>query len=291
MSFIYAEKYSVDESRRKSIRVLCDTKVTPNNYSAANFSNVSYDLIMNHGYGIIKSTIICPEICVSFAGNNTVFAAKLFCQLKELGVFDPEYVSELAFSIHKNAPSCNDIEFIITYISNDQVFIDCVKNGKLERNVENAHIGSVTAFREFQHIRLASQKPVAERTKGAFLEVVDEGIDDTVGGFVFEVVFDYEISSFVYNRERAFHTSKPQIVELGQNINFHMSAADGGYSYEIIPRDIENVLINIDQMRSAVLYSRRFRVDDADTKNKNLLGLMMPILVEIKDNGEIVRCK
>ena len=55
MSFIYAEKYSVDESRRKSIRVLCDTKVTPNNYSAANFSNVSYDLIMNHGYGIIDT--------------------------------------------------------------------------------------------------------------------------------------------------------------------------------------------------------------------------------------------
>ena len=74
MSFIYAEKYSVDESRRKSIRVLCDTKVTPNNYSAANFSNVSYDLIMNHGYGIIKSTIICPKICVSLAGTDEIFS-------------------------------------------------------------------------------------------------------------------------------------------------------------------------------------------------------------------------
>ena len=42
-------------------------------------------------------------------------------------------------------------------------------------------------------------------------------------------------------------------------------------------------------MRYVVLYSLRFRVDDTDTKNTNLLGLIMPMLVEIKDNGEIVR--
>ena len=70
-----------------------------------------------------------------------------------------------------------------------------------------------------------------------------------------------------------------------------MSEQDGGYSYEILHQDIENVLFIIDQMNPAVLYSRRFRVNDNDVKNPNLFGLMMPMLVEIKDNGNLVRCK
>ena len=284
MSFVYAEKYLKSDSTRESLRVLCDTKTTPNDYSATNFTSSAYELIMK--YGIVKSTICCPELCISFAGNNIVFATKLFMQLKEMGTFEVEDASELALEIHNSAPSRNDIEFIISYISNDQLFIDCVKNGRLERNLPIAHIGSDDAFREFQRIRSAS-----EQTKTAFQNVVDGGYDDTVGGFAFEVVFDYESNSFIYNWERAFHTSKPQFVEAGGTIEFFMSEQDGGYSYEILHQDIENVLFIIDQMNPAVLYSRRFRVNDNDVKNPNLFGLMMPMLVEIEDNGNMVRCK
>ena len=68
MSFIYAEKYGEDDSDRESIRILCDTKVTPGRFTSAHFSEVEADFVKK--YGIVKSTICCPELCVSFAGNN-----------------------------------------------------------------------------------------------------------------------------------------------------------------------------------------------------------------------------
>ena len=287
MSFIYAEKYRNDDSDRDSIRILCDTKVTPSRYSSANFSEAEYDLILK--YGIVKSTICSPELCISFAGNNTLFATKLFRKLKDLGSFELEDVAEYALSIHQSASSQDDIEFIVTYISNDQIFIDSVKNRKLERNCLLAHIGSEDAFRDFQTARLSLGEDAAKQTEGAFRDVVAGCRDESVGGQTLEVIFDEQIHSFVYHWERAFHTSKRQIVALGKPIIFYTSASDGGYSYEVIHKDIENVLFVIDQMEPDILYSRKYRVDSYDVDNPNLFGLMLPILVKTNENDEIVR--
>ncbi|MBQ6266765.1 MAG: hypothetical protein IJK64_03240 [Clostridia bacterium] len=289
MSFIYAEKYREADSNRDSVRILCDTKVTATNYSKSNFSETAYDLLLK--YGVVKSTICCPELCVSFAGNNTVYATKLFILLNEMKTFEVADVSDYAFKLHNEAPNTNDIEFIITYFLNDQIHIDCIKNRTLERDVPFAHIGSEDAFKDFQRIRLSGGGDAATQTERAFHEVVNGGNDETVGGNVIAVIYDYQLSSYVYRWERAFHSSKPQTVELGKNIIFYSSASDGGYSYEIEHKDIENVLITIDQMNPAILYSRRFRVDSSDIENPNLFGLMMPMLVEANENGDIVRFK
>lgn len=289
MSFIYAEKYREADSNRDSVRILCDTKVTATNYSKSNFSETAYSLLLK--YGVVKSTICCPELCVSFAGNNIVYATKLFTQLKEMKTFEVEEVSDYAFKLHKEASDPNDIEFIITYYLNGQIHIDCIKNRTLERDVQLAHIGSEDAFKDFQRIRLSGSGDAATQTERAFHEVVNGGNDETVGGNVIAVIYDYQFNSYVYRWERAFHSSKPQTVELGKNIIFYSSASDGGYSYEIEHKDIENVLITIDQMNPAILYSRRYRLDSSDIENPNLFGLMMPMLVETNENGDIVRLK
>ena len=93
----------------------------------------------------------------------------------------------------------------------------------------------------------------------------------------------------MYQWRRHFITGKDQIVEPGKSIRFDTSPSDGNYSYEIEPIDIENVLFKIDQMKPDILYSRRFRLDPADTNNNNLFGLMMPMLVATNEAGEIVR--
>ena len=105
------------------------------------------------------------------------------------------------------------------------------------------------------------------------------------------MIYDYQCNSFLYHWERAFHTSKPQIVALGNNIVFHTSASDGGYSYEVVHKDIENVCFIVDQMEPAILYSRRFRVDSSDVDNPHLYGLMMPMLVKTAENGDLIRCQ
>ena len=287
MSFIYAEKYSDKDSNIEFVRIMCDTKVTPNNYTRSNFSKTAYDLIMK--YGLVKSTICCPELCISYAGNNTVYATKLFTQLNDMKTFEVENVSEYAFELHKKAQKKNDIEFIVSYFLNGQIHIDCIKDGLFERDVTMAHIGSEKAFEEFQCVRLSTDGDVARQTMHAFHEVVSNCSDETVGGNAIGVIFDYQSNCFVYCWERAFCSSKLQTVEPGKNIAFYMSASNGGYSYEIEHKDIENVMITIDQMKSAVLYSRRFRLDGSDLKNPNLFGLMMPMLVETNEYGEIVR--
>ena len=289
MSFIYAEKYQMDDSSDESVRVLCDTKTSPGRYTSANLSRTEYDLVLK--YGVVKSTICCPELCISFAGNNTLFAAKLFRELDDMGSFEPKDVSDYALSIHQSAPSSDDIEFIISYFSNDQVFIDCVKNRKLQRNCTIAHIGSEDAFKAFQKARLSAEKHASSLTESAFRDVVSGCKDDTVGGRTVKVIFDFQSKSFIYNWERAFHTSKPQIVSLGEPIAFNTSASDGGYSYEIVHGDIENVFYIIDQMNYAILYSRKYRIDSKDKDNPNLFGLMLPMLVDIDKSGDTIQAR
>ena len=288
MSFIYAEKYRDNDSEHETVQIFCDTKITPNNYTSACLSNIGYDLVRK--YGIVKSTICCPELCVSFAGNNILYASKLFKKLKDIGSFEAEEVSNYAFHLHLGAESQNDIEFVIAYFSNDHhIHIDCVKNGKLEKDVTLAHIGSEDAFSAFQEARLQGNCDAVEQTDFAFRSVVDGCKDDSVGGRAIKVVYDHQYNSFIYQWSRSFCTSKPQTVAPGESIVFHTSASDGGYSYEVVHKDIENVLFSIDQMKPDILYSRRFRIDSKDADNPLLFGLMMPMLVVEKENRETIR--
>lgn len=287
MSFIYAEKCNDDVHNCESVRVFCDTKIILPENAAANFSQDEIDLISK--YGIVKSTICCPEVCVSFAGEDIALAAGLFRKLYELKTFEPENVSDYALDIHKNAKNINDIEFIVTYFSNGETHIDCVKEGTVEKNLQNAHIGSTEAFARLQEIRLSSIADARTQTGRAFQDVVNGCSDDSVGGRAIEVIYSYDFNSFVYNWKRGFCSSKDQIVGLGEPLSLHSSASDGGYSYEVEQINIENVLFSIDQMEPAILYSRNRRIDSTYINNPNLFGLMMPMLVKRNDNGEIIR--
>ncbi len=295
MSFVYAEKYSEAGFDSELFHVLCDTKTILTDYAGANLSAVGCDMLSK--YGIVKSTICCPELCISFAGSNISYAAKLFKQLENMRSFELEEVPNLALSIHREAPSQNDIEFIISTYQNDTVHIDCIKERTIYKDVPNAHIGSENAFRRFQELRIrqdnANQvdEPAYKHTTRAFQTVVDGGADDTVGGITVSVIFDYQDRSFIYGWERAFYTSKPQIVQPGEAISFHLSASDGGYSHEIVPIDLQNVLCVLDQMNPRILYSRNFRLDSSDLENPHLSGLMMPMLVKVNEKGEYVRCR
>ena len=295
MSFVYAEKYREAGFDSELFHVLCDTKTILTDYAGANLSAVGCDMLSK--YGIVKSTICCPELCVSFAGSNISYAAKLFKQLENMRSFELDEVSDLALSIHRGASSRNDIEFIVSSYQNDAVHIDCIKENTIYKDVPNAHIGSENAFRRFQELRIRQDnanrvdEPAYKRTTRAFQSVVDGGIDDTVGGITVSVIFDYQDKSFIYGWERAFYTSKPQIVQPGEAISFHLSASDGGYSHEIVPIDLQNILCVVDQMNPCILYSRNFRLDSSDIENPHLSGLMMPMLVKVNEKGEYVRCR
>ena len=288
MSFVYAEKYKLDDKSKETVHIFCDTKIIPTDYSFASFSSKELDLIKK--YGIIKSTIICPEICVSFAGNNLYYAGKLFQTLNDKHFFDRKYVVDTAYDIHMEAKSKDDIEFIISSYENNKVCIDCIKERELFADCQIAHIGSVDAFTELQKNRNESdyEIPIFQKTQMAFKRVVQECRDNSVGGFDIKTLYDYEEKSFKYANSISYSSSKEQIVQPGESIKFFTSAEDGGYTVEVVSESIFDIIVYIEQMESIIIFTRRYRYDNA-ASIRNLDGFMLPMLAEKIDNKMYIK--
>ena len=282
MSFVYAENLN------GSLEVYCDTKIGLNGPVGANFSEEQLKLIQR--YGIVKTTIICPEISISFAGNNIFLATKLFRMLYERKVFTTKEIVDLAYYIHLNS-NINDIEFLVASCENDTLSIYCIKEKKVQSECQMAWIGSSVAHREFQERRLRNNNGIAsERTGLAFQEVIEGCSDQTVGGLCIQAGYDLPSKSMGYRECISFQSSKSAIVQPGESIPFFLSASDGGFSYEQIPVSLEDLIVHIFQMEQAILYSRRLRMSDYDMNNSQLFSLMLPMLIREDGYGGWIGC-
>lgn len=282
MSFVFAEKND------KSLDIYSDTKIMLTDNAIAYFSGEQMDLLKK--YGIVKTTIICPQISISFAGNDLFLASKLFEQLYEKRVFSTEDVIEMAFEIHKSAKK-DDIEFIIASCEDKQLSLNCIKDGNIQYNCAFAWIGSYQAHCRFQEYRLRDNLGSAhERTVAAFLDVISGCGDETVGGFVTHVNYNSSKDCIQYSEEVTFRSSKQQNVKQGEAIHFYLNAEDGGCTYRQIPVSCEEMLLIIDQIKPQILYSRNKRCTKKDVLNKQLFSLMLPMLVCQNEKGEFVRC-
>ncbi len=287
MSFVYAEK-----TKKKIIgevlSIYSDTKIEIDDTAGASLSKEQIRAIQK--YGIIKSVIICPEFCISFAGNNISLASKLFKSLYEFGTFYRKDVIRLALDIHKSRESLSDIEFIITSCEDGNAMIDCIKDGCIYGDVPFAWIGSYRAFCEFQKYRLENNDgDSSDRTDNSFRRVVEGCGDESVGGFCFKVSYYHNSTGFGYDYIKGFITNKPQIILPGECAKFFVGSAEGGMAYDVKQLSISTVLLDINNMPFSIMYSRDYRFTDKETQNKNLFGLMLPMEVTtiIKD-GRVV---
>lgn len=276
MSFIFAEKVpKLDNDVEETIRVYCDTKVTTENNIGAGVSRKLQEQLQK--YGIIKSTIICPEICISYAGNNAFLASKLFHNLYEMGEFFREDVLREAFTVHICADNPSDIEFIICSSEDGLLHIDCIKEKRLNKDVPSAWLGSFEAFNSFQGYRLKSKEPIQDNSSHAFREVVSGCGDDTVGGFPIEVQYYHFNKSFEFVEQYSFISNKKQVIFPEENIAFHTNARDGGMSCRVIPMGLGSAILNIEQMKNAILYSRDHRYNNKFDTGEHLFGIMLPM--------------
>ena len=239
---------------------------------------------------MVKFSIVGPTISIAFAGNKVFLAAKLFAQLCELKTFSVEEAIERAYAVHISADYYSDIEFIICSADNNVLRIDCVKDGGILNNCTSAWLGSYDAFREFQRIRTSdSTKKAVEMTDSAFQSVVQGCGDDSVGLFHISASYRPDLKCFWYSERSFFYSDKEQTVKLGEGIKFFLNPSDGGFSCHQLPCSFESLIIKIDQMEPMILYSRGHRLSESNN-NPNLFGLMLPMLVKQKEDGEIVRC-
>ncbi len=287
MSFVYAEKKMVID--QEIITIHCDTKIGLLDGAKAAFCEEELDLIEK--YGIVKISNLGASISVAFAGNNIFLAAKLFSQLCELKTFSVVEAVERAYAIHSGAKSPSDIEFIICTADDTIMRIDCIKDGRVQKNCSSAWLGSYEAFREFQRIRMSDpEKDPTELTDSAFESVVQGCPDDSVGKFWISASYRPDLKCFWYSERLALHSVKKQTVKVGETIKFFLDPSDGGYSYRLIPCGADSLLMDIDQMEPMILFSRAHRLLESNN-NPNHFGLMLPMLVKQKENEEIVRCK
>lgn len=287
MSFVFAEKINKSPIG-EVLSVYSDTKIELSNTAGASLSKEQFKAIKK--YGMLKSVIICPEFCISFAGNNIALASKLFRSLYECGTFHRRDVINLAFDIHKSAGTLFDIEFIIASCEDGNANIDCIKDGCVYESVSSAWIGSYKAFNEFQKYRLEKDDSNSSNwTDNSFRRVVEGCGDESVGGFCFKVSSYPEMNGFAFDRLSAFISNKTQLIHPGECVKFFVSSVCGGMAYDVIPVSISNVLLDINNIEYSIIYSRDYRFTDMEKQNLNLFGLMLPIeVIPIIQNGYIV---
>ena len=283
MSFVYAEKSN------GTIDIHCDTKIELDSFAGATFSQDQINVIQK--YGIVKITLICPEIGIAFAGNKIYLAAKLFNQIFEKRTITTQDVVDMAYSIHISENE-NDIEFIVASCEDDNLSLYCIKEHEVDKDCPFAWIGSKAAHCEFQKLRLENNKGNAsDRTKMAFLDIVQGCSDNSVGGFHISAGYDSTTKAFGYRECKIFQSSKSQYVQKGGTINFYMDSEDGGFSFEQIPFSLEDLMLRVDQMDLSILYSRSLRMNEQDSSNPQLFSLMLPMLVREDSNGILRRVK
>jgi len=289
MSFIYAEKnlFCDNAETVKTISILSDTKIL----FTRNFGDWS-DITRKYIelYGMVKSIILCPTCCVSFAGNNIFYVTKLLDDVSQKSNWDEKYLCEKAFEIHSNAPP-NDIEFIICYIKNKEHHIVCIKEGKIEYDCVNSWIGSPETFLEMQKHRMNLLNNKSSNSTCSAMDLFRKAIRDTKDGSVGKDFFVHTFASsrtnkFIYPyRIESFIDVKKTILS-GENIPLMVSATEGGFTSEYL-ENTENVIINIPQADLSILYTKQYRLDKYDVGNPSTKYFLLPITYQTS-SGKIL---
>ena len=271
MSFIYAEKNPNSEAddAKQTVKIYSDTKTTLTGAVLANWNQREREAIRI--YGFLKSVIIGPTCCISFAGNNTIYAQKHLKWIFEKRIVSDDEMVEEAMRLHKNANK-DDIEFIICSSNSGQPVITCIKNGVVERDVSSAWIGSPYAFQKLQELRLQDQQLSSYTSIDLFSRAIEECGDDSVGGFVIESL--YNGKEFVYPYRLESSVSKPQIVRPGESICLFDIAENGGYTAQF-RESRQDVIIDFVQIDVSVIYTAKYRYKD-DIEDEFKKHLMLP---------------
>ena len=239
MSFVYAIN-SVDFS------IMSDTRISLND-ELANLWNTEEERRLIRQVGLIKSVIVSPNVVVCYAGNNIDKAAELLRKTKSVGN-NLEQIIDIAYEIHNTAEE-DDIEFIVGYCDENTRELISIKNRQLVRNCKIAWIGSWDAYNEFKRLEneisvqeLKGRKLIKEdgrihekfideelakirKLEDIFREVVESGVDSTVGGMVVRIKIPTGENTFQYMAgKRITSSSWPQKLECGESVTFYQGA-------------------------------------------------------------------
>ena len=246
MSFVYAMNDVI-------FSIMSDTKIGIKDNLPKLWNSESEKRLVTQ-MGLMKSIIVSPNIVIAYAGNNINKAAELLRNVKNSSDNLEEIISA-AFKIHITSDE-DAIEFIIAYCDENTRELISVKNQQVFRNCKVAWLGSWEAYNEFKRLEsliseddVKGKKSITRTENGGFLEedldeemvrtykneecfseVVNSGIDPTVGGMAVRIRAMEGENTFQYmSGMNAIASNWPQIVKPGENIIFYQGADKGSY--------------------------------------------------------------
>lgn len=186
--------------------------------------------------GLLKTVILHPHICLSFAGASlhaTNFLNRFMAS--SIREWDTPRLTKELWKVHNM--SDHACEFILCEAVERIPRITLIKDGSVRLNQQNAWIGSQLAFNKYQTSfhKLDSSAPLNQRMRHAFREVLDDETLSEVGHFHIEVylehhfantgligggpdsVFAYEIKSEWDTGNQVFHikANEPKAIPMG----------------------------------------------------------------------------
>lgn len=291
MSFVYAIN-DMDFS------IMSDTKISLND-DLKNLWNTEDERRIIEYFGLIKSIIVSPNIVVCYAGNNIDKAAELLRKIKSAEI-SLEQIIDFALEIHKKV-KVNDIEFIIGYCDENGRELISIKNREVIRNCKVAWIGSLYAYKEFKRRENDNAEKIKNRHKGIiiergdnqfkeildeelvgiyqieqiFQEVVESGMDSTVGGMTVRIKIPMGKDTFEYMAGMSYISSSwPQEVKSGEKLEFRVSAEEGSYCCNIYQSAL-NFCCYIYEDNLGIVYT------DEQIYEKGLKGMKFPRLYKV----------
>ena len=290
MSFIYATKVPYDDSgqERENVQIFSETMITPRDTNGFQWGKRTLELVKR--YGLIKSMILSPKCCFSFAGNDIRYANIFLDRLYKKRNCSDEELIELAFSVHKEAGS-DAIEFIIcTADDEDRLTITCIKDGTVHYNCSVAWLGDKNVFERLQQLRLLDEeKNIFAAFKLAIEKSQQPEKEDgrfSVGGFIVQVMYRFSEHRFVYPFHFETHVEREQTVKPGEDIRLFAPAEDGGYTATC--RDsTKDFIIDLEQPKITIAYTDRYRYAEPDSINSSTNHLMLPMLLQT-DSGKFM---
>tara|TARA_R110000850_G_scaffold145408_4_gene267498 strand:- start:17937 stop:18824 length:888 start_codon:yes stop_codon:yes gene_type:complete len=180
--------------------------------------------------GLLKTVLVCPTICISFAGS-VHFAELALRKIIDEKVFNAEAIYHALLTIADG--SRNSVEFIIASIENGLPKLCKVSDGVINRDLVTAWIGDYDAFKLFQEKMLSVEGNLDQVTiSRAFKEVIDEPSLTGVGDFQISVFIDRSICQgshvFMYAEKFECYVPGEQAIPAGQRVALSLGTAPGG---------------------------------------------------------------
>lgn len=284
MSFVYAQKIG------KSIGIFADTKISFNTAATHIFGAETQKRV--HQFGMIKNIILSKNYCVSFAGNNIIFANELLSKINHVTL---EQILQLALNI--NQRDINDgAEFIVCYADRDTQLIFQIKDGVC-KETPSAWIGSYQVFNYFQGVRTGFYKQninsnmpnsyethfgtdpfipedeVYQKLLNYFYKTIFDCGDSSVGGFAVPVLFDPKTNQFWYKGYgRSF--ARMQVTKRGLSMPMYQGASTGSFSI-LFYQSPQNVGIYIPENHWGIIYNH-YRADPNDYEIMQTSSFLTP---------------